>query len=247
MNIFKNFKSNFTKGLKKLNLRGRSSRKEILQITVFTPLTIFLGLIVTAFIGSITNIEFIFYTGFFIAMICLLFNAFASIFAIGRRLQDLNVHGFLALPLIFLAPVLYFIIGLFLLMLPSGKHNKYGPNLENLDINSESVENYIYYKYFAANPYHQGMTAEASTSYNKKQAEMYLKLIPAAEKLEFDNLSNAHMDKEIDFSQNLPVLNGASIHSELLKKHKLNDINYNLLFSELQSYANETHNKEFNG
>lgn len=247
MNIFKNFTSNFRKGLKKLNFRGRSSRKEIIQITVFTPLVIFLGLLATAFLGWATKIEFIFYVGFFISMLCLCLNAFASIFAIGRRFQDLNLPGLLAIPLIFFAPILYLIIGLVLVILPATKHNKYGPNLANLDINSESVENYIYYKYFAANPYHQGMTAEASTLYNKKQAEMYLKLIPVAEKLEFDNLINAHMDKEIDFSQDLPILNGTAIHSDLLKKHKLDDINYNLLFSELQAYANETHNKEING
>lgn len=247
MNILKNFSANFKKGLQKLNFRGRSSRKEILQIAVFTPITIIFGFFIMTMISFGLDSKALMGGTLFLVGAALFLNALASICAVGRRFQDMNLSGWFALPFIFLSPAVYLFLSLFLLILPSSKNNKYGPNLEGWDISSEAVENYIYYKYFEANPYHEGMTPELSTAHNKKQAEIYLKLIPAEDKIEFDKLMSFNIRQKVDFSKELPILGNQIKENDFVNKHQLQNIDYNKLFSEMKAYAHQTHNKEING
>jgi uncharacterized membrane protein YhaH (DUF805 family) len=239
MNIFNNFKLNFKKGLQKFNFKGRSSRKEFLQITFFTPLVILTVLFLSISLGEITGLESISIIGTIIGFIALFFNAFAALFALGRRLQDLNVNGLFAIPLIFLAPILYIIGGLFLMFLPSTNHNKYGPNISNLNITSDVVENFIYYKFFMSNPRFPNMTIEQNNLHNQRQAQIYLKLIPTSDLQDLENLLKQKVNPNIDFSKSLPTFDlNNSKYSEFIKKHNLENFDYNKLFSEFQHYAN---------
>lgn len=242
MNIFKNFSLGFKKGLKKLNFMGRSSRKEILQITIITPLLLITTLMAWIILSSFITSQAFFVCGISAILFMMILNFFASITAIGRRFQDIGWTGWLAIPLIFLSPVIYFFVGMFLLITPSGKHNKYGPNLSTHNIESESLENYIYYKYFSMNPIHDKMSQERSTSYNNKMAQEYKKLIPEEEFNEFENIMNTNIQHDtIDFSQQLPSLNNDKAIKNLMAKHGLENFNFNELISEIRKYSQSTH------